>query len=113
MQLTATIGLPSVCRVHYKTGDDKKLYLIMAWRPLAKTSGAYTWLTAQVGEHGPIAKALHLGIERSLPALESRYGVAYTRPFDPCRVDAFGYLSVARWVGAYPATGKARALPRG
>jgi hypothetical protein len=108
VQLTATIGLPAVCRVHYAKGDSSTLYLIMAWRPLPKTSDAFTWFTATIGKDGPDQKSMRIGVEPSLKSLESHYGLAYTRPFDPCRIDAFGDLSVVPWTGAYPASGKAR-----
>jgi hypothetical protein len=112
VQLTATIGLPSVCRVHYAKGDTSKLYLVMAWQPRYKgTSDAYTWLTAQIGVGGPDPKSLHLGVEPSLAALKTHYGVAFTVPFDPCQIDAFGNLKVLPWTGAYPPAGKARAIP--
>ncbi len=44
--------------------------------------------------------------------MEAHYGVAYTRPFEPCQIDAFGDLSAVAWNGAYPATGKARSIPQ-
>ena len=113
VQLTATIGLPSVCRVHYSGKNTDTLYLVMAWRPQKRTSNAFTWFTAQIGPSGPIPTSLHLGVEPSLDSLEAHYGVAYTRPFDPCQIDAFGNLLVVPWVGAYPPSGKARVLPSG
>src|SRR5262249_41089231 len=54
VQLTATIGLPSVCRVHYSGKNTDTLYLVMAWRPQKRTSNAFTWFTAQIGPSGPI-----------------------------------------------------------
>ena len=108
VQLTATIGLPHVCRVHFDAKDSKTLDLIMAWTPPPGTSDAFTWFTAEIGSGGPIPQSLHLGVEASLKDLESHYGVAYTRPFDPCQIDAFGNLSVVPWIGGYPPAGKTR-----
>ena len=111
VQLTATIGLPAVCRIHRSNQDSKLFNLIMAWKPLPRTDGAYTWFTASIGSKGADPASLHLGVSPSLKAMETHYGVAYSHPFDPCQIDAFGNVSVVPWETSYPPTGKARKLP--
>lgn len=107
VQLTATIGLPAVCRVHYVSDNPFTVDLVMGWTPIKTSDDAYTWMTAAIQTSGAIPSSLQLGEEPSLRALQAHYGVGYTRPFDPCSINAFGELTVLPWTGAYPATGKA------
>jgi hypothetical protein len=97
--------------VHPHAQDPKLFDLIMAWKPTPTTDSAYTWFKATIGPDGAIPASLHLGVEPSLQALKAHYGEAYTRPFDPCQIDAFGNLHVVPWIDAYPPSGHARKIP--
>jgi hypothetical protein len=113
VQLTATIGLPIVCRVHFANNDRKTLQLIMSWKPIPRSGNAFTWFSASLRSTGIVPNSMHLGTADTLKAIESKYGPAYTRPFEPCQINAFGYLTAVPWTGAYPKTGHAQVKPEG
>ena len=115
VQLTATIGLPAVCRVHFPNADpSKNLNVLLSWKPVPRSGNAYTWFTLTVGPSGVIASSMHLGTTSTARQLQTHYGVAYTRPFDPCQIDAFGRITaVPLGLGGYPATGRKRFVPPG
>ena len=114
VQLTATIGLPSVCRVHFTSskGGPANLDVILAWRPIPRSGDAFTWFKLTIGSSGVIPSSMDLGIAPNAQLLRTHYGVAYTRPFEPCRANAFGWLTaVPLTFAAYPTTGHARKIP--
>lgn len=114
VQLTATVGLPTVCRVHAVdiNAGPKDFDVILAWEPVFRSGNAFTWLQMTVASSGVVASSLHLGTTDSAAALARHYGVGYTLPFDPCQVNAFGDLhAVPLTFAAYPATGKRRKIP--
>ena len=114
VQLTATIGLPAVCRVHLAGGDSKDLDVILSWKPVPRSGNAFTWFKLTVAPSGVIASSMHLGITQNAAELQRHYGVAYTKPFDPCQIDAFGRLTaVPLTLSGIPPTGHKRKIPQG
>jgi hypothetical protein len=114
VQLTATIGLPAVCRVHFAGAGSKNLDVILSWIPVPRSGNAFTWFKLTVSPNGVIPSSMHLGITQTKAELRSHYGVAYSPPFDPCQIDAFGRVTaVPLTLAGYPATGRKRKIPQG
>jgi len=114
VQLTATIGLPAVCRVHFvgTNSGGKNLDVLVAWTPIRRSGDAFTWLTLTIGSSGAIPASLQLGVAPNAKVLRTHYGVAYTRPFEPCRINEYGWLTaVPLTFAGYPATGHALTVP--
>lgn len=110
VQLTATVGLPAVCRVHFATSSD--LDVVLAWKPIRRSGDAPTWLTLTIGPDGALPSSLKLGTVADSAELEAHYGVAYTRPFEPCQINAFGWLTaVPLTLAGYPPTGHSLTVP--
>jgi hypothetical protein len=114
VQLTATIGLPKVCRVHFTRPQKAAatLDVVLAWKPVPRSGAAFTWFTFGIAPTGLIPASMKLGITPSAAKLATHYGVAYTRPFEPCQIDALGRVrAVPLTLAGNPATGHARTIP--
>lgn len=114
IQLTATIGLPAVCRVHLESAKagTPNFDVLLAWKPIPRSGDAFTWFTLTVSPSGVIPASMNLGTTESSASLQAHYGIAYTKPFDPCRINAFGWLTALPLTfGSYPTTGHALKVP--
>jgi hypothetical protein len=90
---------PAACVLHIEKTKPLKFKLFMSWIPTATVQRtvfegqprAYVWLRAAITKQGAKPDySLHLGNERSLEALKSHYGDAFSKPFERCVLLANG-----------------------
>ena len=105
--MTLTESRSPTCVLHIEAAKPLTFKLFMTWIPTATQQRtvfagvprAYVWLQAVIGPNGVKQDySLHLGNERSLKALKSHYGDAFTNPVDRCVLlvnGRFGLLSSA------------------
>lgn len=97
---------PTACVVHLESKSPLMFKVLMTWKPNPKNLGGtvtqqaasrtYSWILASIGPEGVQgAYSFHEGNERTLKALESHYGDAFSKPVEKCLLlqnDAFGLL---------------------
>src|SRR4051812_41096156 len=92
-RMTLTVSRSPVCVLHIESAKPLTFKLFMTWIPTAAQQRtvfegaprAYVWLQAIIGPQGLKRDySLHLGNERSLKALKSHYGDAFTKPVERC-----------------------------